>query len=63
VAWIDEESLGIVKAYAYGANGRKVKDFYPKSFEKVNGQYQVESMIMENHPTDSKTTLEFDLKK
>jgi hypothetical protein len=63
VSWIDEESLGIVEAYAYDANGKKLKNFYPKNFEKVNGQYQVQSLIMENLQTGSKTTLEFDLKK
>ena len=63
VSWIDEESLGIVEAYAYDANGKKLKNFYPKNFEKVNGQYQVQSLIMENLQTGSRTRLEFDLKK
>ncbi len=64
VSWIDEESLGIVEAYAYDINGKPLKNFYPKSFEKdkVNGQYQVQSMVMENLQTKSKTWLEFDLK-
>ena len=63
VSWIDEESLGIVEAYAYDVNGKELKNFYPKNFEKVNGQYQVQSMIMENRQTRSRTRLEFDLKK
>jgi hypothetical protein len=63
VSWIDEESLGIVEANAYDANGKKLKNFYPKNLEKVNGQYQVQSMIMENLQTGSRTRLEFDLKK
>jgi hypothetical protein len=63
VSWIDEDSLGIVEAYAYDANGKQLKHFYPKSFEKVNGQYQVQSMVMENLQTRSRTRLEFDLKK
>jgi len=63
VSWIDEESLGIVEAFAYDVNGKKLKNFYPKNLEKVNGQYQVQSMIMENLQTGSKTRLEFDLKK
>ena len=63
VSWIDEESLGIVEAYAYDANGKKLKNFYPKNFEKVNGQYQVQSLIMENLQTGSRSQLEFDLKK
>ena len=63
VSWIDEESLGIVEAYAYDVNGKKLKNFYPKNLEKVNGQYQVQSMIMDNIQTGSRTRLEFDLKK
>jgi hypothetical protein len=63
VSWIDNDSLGIVEAYAYDANGKKLKNFYPKNFEKVNGQYQVQSLVMENSQTDSRSTLEFDLEK
>jgi hypothetical protein len=60
--WIDNDSLGIVEAYAYDANGRRLKNFYPKNLEKVNGQYQVESMVMDNLQAGSRTVLEFDLK-
>jgi aminopeptidase-like protein len=63
VCWIDNDSLGIVEAYAYDARGRKLKNFYPKNLEKVNGQYQVESMVMENLQTGSRSVLEFDLNK
>jgi hypothetical protein len=61
VCWIDEDSLGIVEAYAYDAQGKKLKNFRPKNLEKVNGQYQVESMVMENLQTGSKSVFEFDL--
>ena len=63
VCWIDEDSLGIVEAFAYDAKGNKLKNFYPKNFEKVNGQYQLESMVMENLQTGSKSVMEFDLDK
>jgi hypothetical protein len=63
VCWIDNDSLGIVEAYAYDASGKKLKNFYPKNLQKVDGQYQVESMVMENLQTGSKSTLEFDLDK
>ena len=63
VSWIDEESGGIVQAFAYDAQGRKLKEFYPKNFEKVNGQYQVQEMEMDNVQTGSRTRLEFDLNK
>ena len=60
VSWVDNETLGIVEALAYDANGRLLKDFSPKSFKKVNGNYRIESMLMENVQTDSRTRLEFD---
>jgi hypothetical protein len=63
VSWIDEESLGIVEAYAYDVNGKQLKNFYPKDLKKVNGQYQVQTMIMKNLQTRSTTRLEFDLEK
>ena len=45
------------------ASGKKLKNFYPKNLEKVNGQYQVESMVMENLQTGSNSRLDFDLNK
>jgi hypothetical protein len=64
VSWIDNDSLGIVEAYAYDADGKKLKNFYPKNFEKgTNGQWQVQSLIMDNLQTGSRSRLEFDLKK
>lgn len=63
VSWIDNETLGIVEAYAYDAQGKKLKDFYPKDFKKVNGQWQVQTLVMENVQTKSRSVLEFDVKK
>lgn len=63
VSWIDNESLGIVEAFAYDANGKKLKDFYPKDFKKINGQWQVQTLVMENVQTGSRSRIEFDLKK
>jgi hypothetical protein len=60
VSWIDEDSLGIVEAYAYDASGNRLKNFYPKNLEKVNGRYQVEAMVMENLQTGSRSTFDFD---
>jgi len=62
-SWIDEESLGIVQAYAYDANGKKLKEFYPKDFKNVDGQWQVGMMEMDNVQTGSRSRIEFDLKK
>jgi len=61
VTWIDSDSLGIVEANAYDAAGHEVKNFYPEDFKKVNGQYQVETMLMENNATGTRTRLKFDL--
>ena len=41
VSWVDNDSLGIVEAYAYDVNGKKLKNFYPKDIKRVNGQWQV----------------------
>jgi hypothetical protein len=62
-SWIDNETLGIVEARAYDANGKLLKEFYPKDFKKdVNGQWQVGSMEIDNVQTRSRTQLVFDLK-
>lgn len=63
VSWIENDSLGVVEAYAYDFNGKKLKNFYPKDIKKVNGQWQVQTLVMENLQTGSKSRIEFDLKK
>lgn len=63
LSWIDNESLGIAEAYAYDVQGRQLKDFYPKDFKKVNGQWQVQTLVMENVQTGSRSRIVFDLKK
>ena len=61
-SWIDKESGGILEAEAYDFKGKLLKDFAPKSFKKVNGQWQLQEMDIRNVQTDSRTRLEFDLK-
>ena len=51
LSWIDNETLGIVKAEAYDANGKLLKEFLPKDIKKVNGQWQVGSMKINNVQT------------
>jgi hypothetical protein len=63
VSWIDNETLGIVQAEAYDVKGELLKEFYPKSFKKVNGQWELQEMEIRNDQTGSRTRLEFDLKK
>jgi len=63
LSWIDNETLGIVEAEAYDAKNKKLKEFYPKDIKKVEGQWQVGSMEIENVQTRSRTWLKFDLDK
>lgn len=63
ISWIDNETLGIVMAYAYDAQDKKLKEFYPKDFKKVNGAWQVGMMEMDNVQTGSRSRMEFDLKE
>lgn len=62
VSWIDNETLGIVQAEAYDTKGKLLKEFYPKSFKKVNGQWELQEMEIRNDQTGSRTRLEFNLK-
>ena len=62
VSWIDSDSLGIVEAYAYDGGGKLLKEFTPKSFKKISGQWQVKEIEIRNVQTGSRTRLEFDLK-
>lgn len=60
-SWIDKETGGILEAEAYDAQGKLLKVFEPKSFEKVNGQWELQEMEIRNVQTDSQTRIEFDL--
>jgi hypothetical protein len=63
LSWIDKETGGILQAEAYDANGKLLKEFQPKSFKKVNGQWELQEMDIRNVQTGSRTQLEFDLNK
>ena len=62
VSWIDIDTGGIVHAEAYDASGTRLKRFEPKALKKVNGQWQLQEMLIRNLKTGSRTTIEFDLK-
>jgi hypothetical protein len=62
VSWIDNETGGIVQAEGYDVKGKLLKEFAPKSFKKVNGQWELQEMEIRNVQTGSRTRLEFDLK-
>ncbi|HXB60151.1 MAG TPA: outer membrane lipoprotein-sorting protein [Candidatus Acidoferrales bacterium] len=60
-SWIDDESHGIVHAEAYDSKGKLLKVFDPKSFKKVNGQWELQDMEIRNVQTGSRTWIKFDL--
>jgi len=65
VTWLDIDSVrdfgapAIVHADAYDLRGKLLKEFGPKDFKKVDGQWQVEEMQMENVQTGNRTKIEF----
>lgn len=63
LSWIDKETGGILQAEAYDVNGKLLKEFAPKSFKKVNGQWELQEIEIRNVQTGSRTRLEFDLNK
>jgi hypothetical protein len=61
VSWIDTDTGGIVYAEAYDAKGGRLKKFEPKALKKVNGQWQLQEMLIRNLKTGSRTAIEFNL--
>ncbi|HKI69758.1 MAG TPA: outer membrane lipoprotein-sorting protein [Verrucomicrobiae bacterium] len=61
VSWIDNETGGIVMAEAYDVHDDLLKEFEPKSFKKINGQWELREMQIINDQTDSRTRIEFKL--
>jgi hypothetical protein len=62
-SWVDAESHGILYAEAYDASGKELKEFLPKDFDKVDGQWQLHEMQISTVPSGSRTTVKFDLGK
>jgi hypothetical protein len=62
-SWIDNENGGILHAEADDANGKLLKEYDTRKLKKVNGQWQVAEMQIDNDQTGTRTRLEFDLKK
>jgi hypothetical protein len=61
LSWIDKDTGGVLYAEAYDVQGKLLKEFEPKSFKKVNGQWELSEMEIRNVQTGSRTRLEFDL--
>lgn len=61
VSWIDIDTDGIIHADAYDSKGDLLKEFDPKSFKKVQGQWELKAMEIDNVQADSRTEIEFHL--
>lgn len=61
ISWLDKESGGPLKAEAYDAAGKTIKEFEIGRVKKVEGEWQLKDMAIRNVATGSRTTLEFEL--
>jgi hypothetical protein len=67
VSWMDIDSVrdagqaAIILAEAYDAKGKLLKEFEPKAFKKVHGQWQLKEMEIRNVQTGSRTRIAFNL--
>jgi hypothetical protein len=61
VTWIDNQTLGIIHAEAYDTQDRLLKVFDPKSLKKVNGQWELQDIEIQNVQTHSRTRIRFNL--
>lgn len=61
LSWVDREYRGLLRAEAYGPDGRLWKEFSIGSFKKVQGNWLLKQMEMRDARTDSRTRIEFDL--
>ncbi len=65
-SWVDSEHQTILRAEAYDAAGKTLKEFSIGSFKKVpdasgKKRWQLKSMEIRNERNDARTRLEFDL--
>lgn len=61
LSWIDNETGGLLRAEAYDASRKLLKEFSLRSFSKVNGHWELKEIEIRNALTDTTTRLEFDL--
>ena len=62
ISWLDKESGGPLKAEAFDASGKRVKEFEIGRVKKVEGEWQLKDMQIRDLIDGSRTTLEFDLR-
>lgn len=63
VSWLDIDTDGIIHADAYDSNDKLLKQFDPKSFKKVRGQWELREMEIDNVQANTRTQIEFNLSK
>lgn len=61
LSWVDAEYRGLLRAEAYGADGRLRKEFSIGGFKKVRGNWLLKDMELRDARSDSRTRIEFDL--
>lgn len=59
VSWFDIDTGAPVLIEAYDTKGKVVKEFKPSEVRKVDGQWRVEELEMNNWRTGSRSTLRF----
>jgi hypothetical protein len=57
LTWLDQETNGIIAAETYDQSGKLLKTFEPKSFQKIEGQWQVKQVEMRNVQSHAYTTI------
>jgi hypothetical protein len=60
LSWVEIDSRGIINAEAFEGD-RLLKKFAASSFKKIDGQWELTEMVMEDRRTHSVTRIEFDL--
>tara|TARA_B100001123_G_scaffold171468_1_gene197233 strand:+ start:1537 stop:2310 length:774 start_codon:yes stop_codon:yes gene_type:complete len=63
ISWVDEDSMGIVRAELYDSKDKLLKVFEPKSFKKINGQWHLKEMEMRNEQSNTRTSIVFELEQ
>jgi hypothetical protein len=63
VSFIDKETGGLIVAEAFDAQNKMIKSFSVVSVKKVQGEYQLNEMEMEDRRAGSRTRIDFDVER
>jgi hypothetical protein len=61
LSWIDAENRGLIRAEAYDAKNKLLKEFEVKDIEKKDGRWQIKELVIRNDQADTRTRLIFNL--